>query len=106
MAISRWTPLQAVTRQEHFILKRLTRNGKLFAFLRLHRHEIFDDGFQSELESMYRDTGAGKDLRDHPRLRRPAALDAHGATADRNDEGCAAVRPDGVERARHGDAAL
>ena len=25
------------------------------------RHEIFDDGLQTELESMYRDTGAGKD---------------------------------------------
>jgi IS5 family transposase len=33
---------------------------KLFGFLRVHRHEIFDDAFQEELESMYRGTGAGK----------------------------------------------
>lgn len=34
-------------------------NSKLFAFLRLHRHEILDDDFQDLLASMYRDTGAG-----------------------------------------------
>ncbi len=26
-----------------------------------HRHEIFDDDFQAELESTYRDTGAGSE---------------------------------------------
>jgi len=26
-----------------------------------HRHELFDDGFQAELEAMYRDTGAGRE---------------------------------------------
>jgi predicted enzyme related to lactoylglutathione lyase len=33
----------------------------LFGFLRLHRDELFDEGFQAELESMYRDTGAGRE---------------------------------------------
>jgi hypothetical protein len=61
MAIKRWTPSQIVSRQEAFILKRLKRNGKLYAFLRLHRHQLFDDAFQLELETMYRDTGAGKE---------------------------------------------
>jgi hypothetical protein len=32
---------------------------KLLGFLRLHRHEIFDEAFQVELEALYRDTGAG-----------------------------------------------
>ena len=59
MPIKRWSPSQIVSRQEKFILGRLKRNGKLFAFLRQHRHELFDDGFQLELEAMYRDTGAG-----------------------------------------------
>src|SRR5260370_23128800 len=59
--MERWNPDRTCTRQEQFILKRLKRNGKLFAFLRLHRHELFDDAFQAELESMYRDTGAGTD---------------------------------------------
>jgi hypothetical protein len=33
----------------------------LLPFLRCHRSEILSDEFQAELESMYRDTGAGKD---------------------------------------------
>lgn len=41
------------------LLKRLSRTKKLFAFLRLHRHELFNDAFQQELEAMYRPTGAG-----------------------------------------------
>lgn len=64
MAIKRWTPSQIVSRQEKFILGRLKRNGKLYAFLRQHRDQLFDEAFQLELESMYRDTGAGKDA--HP----------------------------------------
>ena len=64
MAIQRWNPSEIVSRQEKFILGRLKRNGKLYAFLRQHRHQLFDDAFQLELEAMYRDTGAGKDA--HP----------------------------------------
>ena len=59
MAIERWNPRRDPTRQEEALLRRLRRNKKLFAFLRDNRHEIFDDRFQAELESMYRDTGAG-----------------------------------------------
>jgi len=59
--MERWSPKQEPTRQEQFILKRLEKKRKLFGFLRRHRHELFDDGFQAELESMYRDTGAGAD---------------------------------------------
>jgi len=57
--MKRWSPKQEATRQEQFILKRLEKKRKLFGFLRRHRHELFDDAFQTELESMYRDTGAG-----------------------------------------------
>ncbi len=32
---------------------------KLLGFLRTHRHQLFDDAFEAELESMYRETGAG-----------------------------------------------
>ena len=42
-------------------MKRLKRTGKLFGFLRLHRADLFDEEFQLELESMYRDTGAGRE---------------------------------------------
>lgn len=57
----RWRPKATLSKKEQLILKRLKRTRKLFAFLRLHRHELFDDGFQQELEGMYRDTGAGEE---------------------------------------------
>ncbi len=57
----RWEPAIELSKKEQFIIKRLKRTRKLFAFLRLHRHELFDDKFQQELEGMYRDTGAGDD---------------------------------------------
>jgi len=60
MAMARWTPATKVTTKESFLLKRLGRTKKLFAFLREVRHELFDEAFQAELETMYRDTGAGK----------------------------------------------
>jgi hypothetical protein len=60
MAMTRWNPRQTYTKQEEWLMRRLGRTRKLFAFLRAHRHELFDDAFQAELESMYRDTGAGK----------------------------------------------
>lgn len=59
MALEKWNPARTPTKAEQRILRRLTRTRKLFAFLRLHRHEIFDDRFQDELAGMYRDTGAG-----------------------------------------------
>lgn len=59
--MERWSPKRETTRQEEFLLKRLHRTRKLFGFLRRHRHELFDDEFQTELESMYRNTGAGED---------------------------------------------
>src|ERR1700694_1825932 len=61
MGMERWNPKRETTRQEEFLLKRLHRTRKLFGFLRRHRHELFDDKFQAELEAMYGNTGAGKD---------------------------------------------
>ena len=57
--MERWTPPVELTRQEQMLMKRLTRVRALFGFLRLHRHELFDDEFQTQLEEMYRTTGAG-----------------------------------------------
>jgi hypothetical protein len=61
MAIRRWTPKQKLSKQEVAIIKRLSRVRKFLPFLRQHRHELIDEAFQVELESMYRDTGAGKE---------------------------------------------
>ena len=58
MAVPTWNPPKEVSRREERLLKRRTK--KLFSFLRLYRDELFDEGFQSELASMYRDTAEGK----------------------------------------------
>jgi hypothetical protein len=60
MSIVCWNPPKKVTRQERLLLKRCGKVRKLFVFLREHRHQIFDDALQDELEAMYRATGAGK----------------------------------------------
>jgi len=60
MKIERWRPRRSMGRQEKFLLKRVRKNRRLFAFLREYRQELFDKDFQKELEAMYRDTGAGK----------------------------------------------
>ena len=57
--MERWSPPIRLSRQETMLMKRLTRVRALFGFLRQHRHELFDDAFQEQLESMYRTTGAG-----------------------------------------------
>ncbi|WP_242371201.1 hypothetical protein [Anaeromyxobacter sp. SG26] len=59
--VERWNPAQGATRQEQFILKRLETKRKLLGFLRLHRHELYDDAFRAELKAMYRRTCAGSD---------------------------------------------
>jgi hypothetical protein len=61
MTFDRWTPRQDTTKQEDRLLNRLRRTRKLFAFLRDQRLALFDEAFQAELESMYRDTGAGRE---------------------------------------------
>jgi hypothetical protein len=57
--MQRWSPPVELSPQEQLLMKRLTRVRALFGFLRQHRHELFDDAFQGQLESMYRTTGAG-----------------------------------------------
>lgn len=49
----RWSPAGDLSALEERICKRLTRTGRLFAFLRRHRAELFDESFQDELASMY-----------------------------------------------------
>jgi len=50
--MERWMPPIALSPQEKLLMKRLTRVRKLFGFLREHRHELFDDSFQAQLEGM------------------------------------------------------
>lgn len=80
--MTRWTPPVETTRKEQFLLKRLTRTKKLFAFLRLHRHELFNDEFQAELEGMYRRTGAGREPLPPAVLCMISLLQAYTSTSD------------------------
>jgi hypothetical protein len=41
------------------VCKRLQRTGRLFVFLREHRHELFDEPFQAELATMYSERTRG-----------------------------------------------
>lgn len=58
--VPNWSPPVELSFEEEALIERLGRVRKLFRFLRLYRHELFDDAFQTELATMYRETGAGK----------------------------------------------
>jgi hypothetical protein len=56
---ARWVFPRELSRLESLVVRRLQRNGRLYAFLRQQRHELFDDAFQSELAAMYADMPRG-----------------------------------------------
>lgn len=60
MAVPRWTPSTETTKREDKLLKRVLKTRKLFGFLRLQRTQLFNEAFQAELGSMYRDSGEGQ----------------------------------------------
>src|SRR5919205_1431583 len=53
-----WHPPIEPSPAEQTIL-RLVKRAKLFVFLRQHRHELFDDAFQTELGEIYKDSSLG-----------------------------------------------
>jgi hypothetical protein len=57
--MQRWCPSIQCSEREEKLLKLATKSRKLFAFLRKHRHAIFDAAFQRELDGMYRNSGQG-----------------------------------------------
>ena len=59
MALS-WSPAVDTTDAEERILSRC-KKAKLFVFLRRHRHELFDEGFERELIAMYPTRTSGKE---------------------------------------------
>jgi hypothetical protein len=58
--MERWKPAIAKSQREQRLLSLAGKSRKLFVFLREHRHELFDEAFQNELEQMYRQTGQGQ----------------------------------------------
>lgn len=53
-----WQPPVELCPAEQTIV-RLVKRAKLFVFLRQHRHELFDDAFQHELATIYKDSPLG-----------------------------------------------
>lgn len=56
----RWSPRIKPSKSEEFILKRCSKR-KLFVFLRLHRHELFDEELQAKLAAAYDDRRRGEE---------------------------------------------
>lgn len=54
-----WRPPVEVSTAEAAIIGRI-RRGRLFGFLRKHRHELFDTAMQAELAGMYDDSAKGQ----------------------------------------------
>ncbi len=59
--MKRWSPPVDCSEREERLLKLAGKSRKLLVFLRRHRHELFNEAFQTELESMYRDSGQGEE---------------------------------------------
>lgn len=59
--MERWSPAVECSEREVRLLKLAGKSRKLLVFLRERRSEIFDDGFQAELETMYRSTEQGEE---------------------------------------------
>jgi transposase len=54
-----WRPPAEPSPAEQAVITAV-RRAKLFVFLRLHRHELFDEGFQAELAAAYADRPKGQ----------------------------------------------
>src|SRR6267154_5235119 len=54
-----WRPPVEPSPAERAVIKAV-RRAKLFVFLRLHRHELFDEEFQAELAEAYVDSPKGQ----------------------------------------------
>lgn len=80
--MERWKPTVEVSAREQRLLKLAGKSKRLFVFLREHRHELFDDIFQEELESMYRQTGQGQEAREPALMCMALLLQAYLQTSD------------------------
>jgi len=90
MSAPKWDVAIALSKAEEKIASELKRTGKLFAFLRRHRHEIIDAKFEEELRGMYREHDAGKEPLPPAMLALVVLLQAYAGVSD----------AEAVERAR------
>jgi IS5 family transposase len=76
-----WHPPVDPSPAEQAIL-RLIKRAKLFVFLRQHRHELFDDAFQTELATIYKDSPFGQEPTPPAQLALATILQAYTGVSD------------------------
>jgi len=76
-----WRPPVEPSSAEQAVIK-VVRRGKLFVFLRLHRHELFDEEFQAELAEAYADSPKGQPPVPPARLALATLLQAYTRVSD------------------------
>ena len=76
-----WRPPAEPSPAEQAVIKAV-RRAKLFVFLRLHRHELFDEEFQAELAEAYVDSPKGQPPVPPARLALATILQAYAKVSD------------------------
>jgi hypothetical protein len=76
-----WRPPVAPSAAEQAVIKAV-RRAKLFVFLRLHRHELFDELFQAELAAAYADSAKGQPPVPPAQLALATILQAYAGVSD------------------------
>jgi Transposase domain (DUF772) len=76
-----WRPPVEPSAEEQAVIKAV-RRAKLFVFLRLHRHELFDEEFQAELAEAYVDSPKGQPPVPPARLALATILQAYAKAGD------------------------
>src|SRR6266568_6927252 len=76
-----WRPPAEPSRAEQAVIKAV-RRAKLFVFLRLHRHELFDEEFQAELAEAYADSPKGQPPVPPAQLALATILQAYAGVSD------------------------
>jgi hypothetical protein len=83
-----WRPPVEPSPAEQTVI-RLVRRAKLFVWLRVHRHELFDDQFQAELAAAYQQSPKGQPPVPPAQLALATILQAYtGASDDEVVEAC------------------
>src|SRR6266513_4162959 len=76
-----WRPPVEPSPAEQVVI-RAVRRAKLFVFLRLHRHELFDEQFQAELARAYADSPKGQPPVPPAQLALATILQAYAGVSD------------------------
>lgn len=77
-----WSPPIALSPREESLCRKLEKHRRFFRFLRLHRHELFADGFEDELLALYSDKPRGMPPKPPAMLATVVLLQAYSGASD------------------------